>query len=1063
MSAKIPRLGPSVPAAEVEIISEVRSPVAPFCSCDGPRGEGEEDGGLHVVGLCPVSLSEAVKPGGLQQVALKCSCHPLHPPSEEQRLQLQLKQMQKVLHEQNALLFFLSPGQMLSHTFSTQFPGHSPGQCPEMDSVIHTSNRARQESEEAACSQAKHKADQVPPEPASTKRSLSPVEEECSESVEENSSISPFGVRRIPPANPEERPICPGLKEKEKTFEDLVEEQLRVDKLVQRPHKQIITGERGTEKRSFLRKGDGRSRTGKSRDGIEKIQSTSSSQKAKHMDSVQLQRTSASSLQHSDTERWIKSSHYTELIRSTALQCSSMKMKCEGKHPSGQRSAIARLQSKSIPSHDVKEQGSGAVVPSDERQTSCVLQAWDPDGKSCQKCEEHSKEPIMTGELKNKSLCQSYAKPSNSKGDFKASPYEERVSFKKINDHIVRVCGRKGHSPCSLDGHAIQAEPSLEKLSLTTEVMQLVFDSNSSDSSSDEDNIIISQSRFPTPSNASKLELSDEDYASDAPSETGDSPQDRVKAPHCVAAQFSSSSDSEEASHSELQCLSWSETEKNKANARAHQTENKRATEDSGGFITSCSSDLLNKIFPQISSTRQDKADSGHLGRDCNAQHSANGNEPSKKVLGKNDLGTKATPSTYLMMDKMKTEQDKALTFIRTEMDQLANKKSPKSSHHTPEDKGQEFNKPQDLRQQIESLKAQLNKRECEWWQVHSELQSRVDALTRENQLLLSQSPESAECKRPNHSTDSTSPHTGSPVTSAEGSEASARVGSVSHRRSSTPALRERNEATTAGNMLNKLCINRGQEKKEWETCSISRDSSNSRESTKSLSPEESDTVPYSNNRAKVSFLSPGMNNSYMPFAAEGSKAVVMEEVRYPDGKIEQLLSDGSRVIVFRNGTKKEIGVDPRSVTVTFFNGDVKHTFPDGTVVYCYCDSQTTHSTYPSGLEILEFPNNQKEKHYPDGKREVFFPDGTVKTMYPDGQQESIFPDGTVVKLSKNGEKTVQFTNGQREIHTAQYKQRVYPDGTVKTVFLNGRQETKYSSGRVNLKNNEGNIFIDKK
>lgn len=44
-----------------------------------------------------------------------------------------------------------------------------------------------------------------------------------------------------------------------------------------------------------------------------------------------------------------------------------------------------------------------------------------------------------------------------------------------------------------------------------------------------------------------------------------------------------------------------------------------------------------------------------------------------------------------------------------------------------------------DFRQQIQFLREQLKRRECEWWQAHSELQSRVDALTRENEALMSQ------------------------------------------------------------------------------------------------------------------------------------------------------------------------------------------------------------------------------------------------------------------------------------------------------------------------------------
>lgn len=49
--------------------------------------------------------------------------------------------------------------------------------------------------------------------------------------------------------------------------------------------------------------------------------------------------------------------------------------------------------------------------------------------------------------------------------------------------------------------------------------------------------------------------------------------------------------------------------------------------------------------------------------------------------------------------------------------------------------------------------------------------------------------------------------------------------------------------------------------------------------------------------------------------------------------QVEQLLSDGSRVIVFRNGTRKEIAADQKSITVTFFNGDVKRVLADGTTV----------------------------------------------------------------------------------------------------------------------------------
>ncbi|XP_074804868.1 centrosomal P4.1-associated protein-like isoform X3 [Natator depressus] len=189
----------------------------------------------------------------------------------------------------------------------------------------------------------------------------------------------------------------------------------------------------------------------------------------------------------------------------------------------------------------------------------------------------------------------------------------------------------------------------------------------------------------------------------------------------------------------------------------------------------------------------------------------------------------------------------------------------------------------------------------------------------------------------------------------------------------------------------------------------------------------------------------------------------VREKIEYADGKVEEVLTDGRRIIIFRNGTKKEISADKRMTVVTFFNGDVKKIMPDQRVIYYYADAQTTHTTYPNGLELLQFPNNQIEKHHPGGTKEIVFPDQTVKRFYDGGLEETIFPDGTVVKVEKNGDKMVMFSNGQKEIHTSQFKRREYPDGTVKTVYSSGQQETKYSSGRVRIKDEEGNIILNKK
>ncbi|GAB0180493.1 centromere protein J [Grus japonensis] len=189
----------------------------------------------------------------------------------------------------------------------------------------------------------------------------------------------------------------------------------------------------------------------------------------------------------------------------------------------------------------------------------------------------------------------------------------------------------------------------------------------------------------------------------------------------------------------------------------------------------------------------------------------------------------------------------------------------------------------------------------------------------------------------------------------------------------------------------------------------------------------------------------------------------IQRETAYPDGKVEKVLKNGCHLIFFPNGTWKKVGSDGKTVTITFFNGDVKQVMPDQTVIYYYADAKTTHTTYSDGLEILQFSNGQIEKHYPDGKKEITFPDQTIKNLFTDGQEESIFPDGTIVRTQRDGSKTIEFNNGQRELHTSQFKRREYPDGTVKTVYMNGQQETKYVSGRVRVKDKDGNIIMDTK
>ena len=185
------------------------------------------------------------------------------------------------------------------------------------------------------------------------------------------------------------------------------------------------------------------------------------------------------------------------------------------------------------------------------------------------------------------------------------------------------------------------------------------------------------------------------------------------------------------------------------------------------------------------------------------------------------------------------------------------------------------------------------------------------------------------------------------------------------------------------------------------------------------------------------------------------------DQVQHADGKVERVCPDGSREILFTNGTRKQISSDGQTIIVSFFNGDIKQILPGGRVVYYYADAQTTHTTYADGLQVFQFANGQVEKHYIDGTKEIQFPDQTIKYLFADGSAESVFVDGTVVHVENNGNKQISFPNGQKEVHTVLYKKREYPDGTTKTVFTDGRQETRYSNGRVRIKDASGVVVVD--
>lgn len=69
----------------------------------------------------------------------------------------------------------------------------------------------------------------------------------------------------------------------------------------------------------------------------------------------------------------------------------------------------------------------------------------------------------------------------------------------------------------------------------------------------------------------------------------------------------------------------------------------------------------------------------------------------------------------------------------------------------------------------------------------------------------------------------------------------------------------------------------------------------------------------------------------------------------------ETVLDDGRKEILYSNGNLKKISADGTNTKVIYYNGDVKESREDSERYY-FAETKTYHTTYNTGLEIIEFP-----------------------------------------------------------------------------------------------------------
>ncbi|XP_006523376.1 t-complex protein 10b isoform X1 [Mus musculus] len=367
------------------------------------------------------------------------------------------------------------------------------------------------------------------------------------------------------------------------------------------------------------------------------------------------------------------------------------------------------------------------------------------------------------------------------------------------------------------------------------------------------------------------------------------------------------------------------------------------------------------------------------------------------------------------------------------------------------------------LQKQICDLGTELT-RQSSWWCVaHKDLQSQIDALIKENQEIR------AELKTlKKQDAEATKACIGSPTPARASNTLPVYVKIEGIDSERTTSWDERDELS--GSPPNRSTMATGGTDSQDEMLSftsvdekvIHMSSKFLQRSFGRMSPEplSDSTFLDTESLADIWSSNPETSDGELLLHAQASRVIPCFSPNALWVQVERMLSDGRTIITFPNGTRKEISADKKTTLIRFFNGDMKKIKSDQKVIYYYADAQTMHTTYPDGVEVVQFPNKWTEKFYPDGSKETVFPDGTVKQL-KDGCEETVFPDGTFVTVKRNGDKTIMFSNGEKEIHTARFKRKEFPDGTTKTVYCNGCQETKYASGRVRVKDEKGTVILD--
>ncbi|KAG9347514.1 hypothetical protein JZ751_005082, partial [Albula glossodonta] len=609
--------------------------------------------------------------------------------------------------------------------------------------------------------------DSVPGKDEVHLRNLSPIKEE--EQCEDRCPVSPFGIRRKPPANPEDRPIRPGVGVWQKTFEEFVEEQLKADQDILQKEKQGKKEVKLAESKYFLRKGQGMIRIERRKDSVQKSSRGLSVILPPRTESITDQRRHLSepTLLHTEEAKANRHPPCRSSFSQVRPKTNEVEKQLGADLKAGNESNVEFQGTlhKSIENtasiYDVGENKVSTKISNDMmfHRHLCVAE---------RDCASHTQEQggmnesVRTQSFESATVLtdleQAFSGGHRCKKDNHVNAMETCVGFKKVNDHIVRV----PEESSLVTNSGSENGDSWGRWEGPGLVMETTWCPHPSGPNSEADPLQQHHEQA-APQTApmlghkdQNLDLSEDDYASDAPSEPEARPASRPWTPHglVLLQQFSSSSCSSSSDTEELQALHRSSTAAWAPHAKTFRkpTVGKKAPAEQpptshGGDVKSkppSTSQLIASLFPAVKTKMTKTAHRGHCNRPFGSEDSQHGNEPLLRLQRDNALMMKAEMGRDSVMEKTKEEQHNPLGFLRQSICRSECEKRDyfsKCGYRPAKQEGQALRSQeltpnigiQELRLQIVALQEQFKERESHWLLAHERLQGQVEALTREN------------------------------------------------------------------------------------------------------------------------------------------------------------------------------------------------------------------------------------------------------------------------------------------------------------------------------------------